>query len=77
MSSYKIYKIELRHLTCDNYWDFDVNESKKFCVITLHELQRKYIQYMKSNIGVEVCTSLPTRIHKFRQLADIYYEWGE
>lgn len=75
MSSYKVYKIELRYLTGDNCWDFDVNESKKFCAITLHELQRKYIQYVTSNIGAKVCTSLPTRIHKFKQFAGIYYEW--
>lgn len=75
MSLYKIHEIELQHLTGDNYWDFDINESKKFCAVTLHELQRRYIQYVTSSIGVKVCTSLPTRIHKFRQLADIYYEW--
>ena len=39
MSLYKIHEIELQHLTGDNYWDFDINESKKFHAVTLHELQ--------------------------------------
>lgn len=74
MSLYKVHEVELRHNTGDNYWDYDVNDSKKFRAITLYELRRRHIQYVTSNTDMKVCTSLPMRISEFRKWEDVCYE---